>query len=237
MRPDGRLTLSERFRFLRQAVVRRLRLVSVVSRPLDPELVAEVELPGDPLVEWAHSVCCEVSAPWLVNHCLRTWVWGAALARRDGLRFDPALAATGCLLHDLGLTAAHLPTEEACFAVHGADEAVRRLLARGESPARAHRIGESIALHLELDVARELPEARVVHEGAAFDVIGARFWEIGARARDTTLSRYPRLGLKREVSAALGSAAKRAPHSRIALLARLGFMGLIARAPFDERRP
>ncbi len=234
MSPDGRLDLAERFHLVRGVLVRRARLLGRRRAPLEPSLLAELELPEGPLVAHAHQVCLAASGPWLVNHCLRTFVFGAALARRDGLTYEPALAATACLLHDLGLTPAHEPPGAGCFAVHGGEEALRLLLEQQVPPERARVVQRAIALHLDLEVPLGEPEARVVHEGAALDVYGGRFKELAREARAQALARYPRLDMKARLVPALARAAERGPRTRIGQLAGLGFLGLVAHAPFDS---
>ena len=84
-----------------------------------------------------------------LHHCLRTYVWGALLGRRDRLDWDDELLYVACLLHDLGLTPAHDGREPGieCFAVEGARAADAFLADAGWDVGRRARVAEAIVLH------------------------------------------------------------------------------------------
>jgi hypothetical protein len=42
--------------------------------------------------------------PWLLNHCLRSYVWGAYRGAIQGASYDAELLYVASLLHDLGMT-------------------------------------------------------------------------------------------------------------------------------------
>jgi hypothetical protein len=96
-------------------------------------------------------------------------------------------------------------------------------------------VADAIAMHLNVRVSpRDGVEAYLLHEGAACDVVGARFGEIGAATRDRALARHPRLEMKAALAEAMKAQSRARPASRAALLCRLGFIGMIRRAPFPS---
>jgi hypothetical protein len=145
------------------------------------------------------------------------------------------VAATASLLHDLGLTPSCAPAPGECYAVRGAREALRLLGEREVDETRRLRIADAISLHLCVRVPPSLgAEAHLVHEGAAYDVVGARWLEVAPEARAAVLSAHPRDSMKRNLGAVIRDRARAGPRTRIALLCRLGFLGLISRSPFED---
>src|SRR5215204_2719973 len=66
-----------------------------------PSLVA---VPDTAVAAAATELLTATSPPALVNHCLRTFQFGAALGVRDELDVDLEMLYIGSALHDLGLT-------------------------------------------------------------------------------------------------------------------------------------
>jgi hypothetical protein len=178
-----------------------------------------------------------VSDPWLANHCLRTHLWAFLLGRSERRAFDEEALFVAAILHDLGLTAggAALAGRGAeCFAVEGAFAAEAFLERAGAlDGGRRRAVADAIAMHMNVRVPPgKGVEAYLLHEGAAFDVVGARFGEIGAATREQALARHPRLEMKAAIAEAMKAQSRGRPASRAALLCRLGFIGMIRRAPF-----
>src|SRR5438552_15467642 len=66
-------------------------------------------LPDSPAVRGAYAQAEAESQPWLFNHVMRPWLYGAKLAQRRGLAPDAELVAVAVLLHDLGLACGGAP--------------------------------------------------------------------------------------------------------------------------------
>ena len=241
----GELRRQDRVRLIGQALLTRisalpgrlrarLRFSDAASRRID---LSAIRLPDSPVALRAGEHARSLSEPWLFYHCLRTYVWGAMLAQSDRIKFDHELLFVASALHDLGLTDAHKCQEHncTCFAVEGARAAHRFVAAIGWENERRDRLAEAISLHLNVRVGLQHgPEAHLLHEGAALDVIGARVREIGPTAVTAVLKEYPRLGLKEQMVAEMKEQARIRPRSRAAFLVGLGFVGLIRSAALEN---
>src|SRR4051795_10408069 len=60
--------------------------------------------PETPAAAAALSVATRYYSPALLNHCVRSYLWGAMYGRAHGIAFDDELYYVSALLHDLGLT-------------------------------------------------------------------------------------------------------------------------------------
>lgn len=134
----------------------------------------------------AENLCKEISDPWLLAHCYRTFAYGVLLGYT--LSFDREMFFVAAMLHDVGLTTAYeqgadqdFPSgyskENApCFAVRGAGVA-RSLASVHEWPVACRdSLAEAISMHLNLRVKRSRGvEAHLLNLASAFDVAGFRF--------------------------------------------------------------
>ena len=240
----GALRHQDRIRLIAQYVTMRIAALPAGVRTrlglngasgpdLDP---GRIRLPDSAMAARAMDHARSLSEPWLFNHCLRTYVWGALLARANRITFDEELFLVACALHDLGLTAAHRSADPTCdcFAVEGARAARTFVTRSGWDPERADRMSEAISLHLNVRVGLgHGAEAHLLHEGAAFDVIGARIRELPPLAVSRVLDRYQRLGFRDHMVDAMKEQARVRRRSRTAFLVRLGFLGMIRAAPLE----
>src|SRR6476646_10953893 len=77
--------------------------------------------------------CAQRSLPrYLLHHSVRSYCWGATIAREEGWSFDRRVLWVASLMHDLGLT--RIPRNTMCFEVEVA-EIARRFLVRQGLPA------------------------------------------------------------------------------------------------------
>jgi hypothetical protein len=241
----GALVGSERIRLTVEAVVAQLslmpervraRLGLTGTRSRGPS-AADIRFPDSAIARGASEHSRALSPPWLFNHCLRTYVWGALLARGNGIRFDEELFFVACALHDLGLTDAHRFVDATCecFAVEGARAAHAFAVANGRDAEWSDRMSEAISLHLNVRVAvHQGAEAHLLHEGASLDVIGARHSEIPDETLATVLRDHPRLGFQEQLVVLFKEQSRRRPQSRAAFLASIGFIGMIRSSPLDR---
>ena len=92
----------------------------------------DLKLPDSPAVRDAYAQAETKSQPWLFNHVVRSWLYGAKLAQHGGLASDAELVAVSFLLQDLGLARGGAPDRR--FEVVGADA--------GRDFALSHNMGE-----------------------------------------------------------------------------------------------
>src|SRR5437016_3165164 len=102
-------------------------------------------LPDSPAVREAYAQAEAESRPWLFNHVMRSWLYGAKLAQRRGLAPDAELVAVAVLLHDIGLARGGAPDRR--FEVVGADLGRAFALSHDMGERRAEVVWDSIALH------------------------------------------------------------------------------------------
>ena len=200
--------------------------------------VTKLTIPDSPAARRAEEHCREVSPPYLVNHCLRTYLWAQVLAHPAGLGVDDELLYVASLLHDLGLTERYRVSESgaACFALRGA-EGARKLIDGFEWPERrGHALAEAIALHLNLSVGIEYgAEALLLNAATALDVTGLRIWEVHPDSVRAVIDRHPRLAMKAEILPAWQREANTHPGTRAHFLSRyLQFPARIRGAPFTD---
>jgi len=206
----GQLRTADRLALLAQGIALQLRVLPAQlraalglggSRPrhLDP---ADVHPPDTQTAREAEEHCRAVSPPYLVNHCLRTYLWGRLLAAEARLTLDHELFWVASLLHDLGLTDRYqtAPSTAPCFAVRGAEAARKLALRTGWSRERQDALAEAITLHLNVRVGLEHgTEAHLLNASTALDVTGLRFWDLQHGTAEAVVARVPRLALKRDL--------------------------------------
>lgn len=235
----GKLGRRDRLRLIAQGV-RAQAVARLSGRSL--EAVRHIELddiapPDSAVATAAEALCREASEPWLYHHALRAWYWGRLLD--DGAQqLDKEAVYVAFLLHDLGLTERYrLPNDHVqCFTEPGAREAGRLARAQGWSDVRSDLVSNAIALHLNVLVdPKHGREAQVVRAGAGADIVGQNLRRIPADQRQAVLARHPRQDFKCEVDRVMRIEVVNRPCCRMAFMyGKLGFDGLIARAPFDE---
>jgi hypothetical protein len=189
--------------------------------------------PVTPAAEAALSVATRFCTPALLNHCVRSYLWGAMYGTARGIAFDDELYYVAALLHDTGLTEAfdshRLPFEEA-----GGQLAWVFGVAAGWSAERAARVSEIIVLHMRDDVApADDPESHLLQVATSWEVSGRRPEEFPPDARAEMLARYPRLGFGAEFLACFEDQARRKPGSAAATSVGTDVAGRIAANPLE----
>ena len=191
--------------------------------------------PETPAAGAALSVATRYYPPALLNHCVRSYLWGAMYGRAHGIAFDDELYHVSALLHDIGLTEVfdshRLPFENA-----GGHLAWVFGTAAGWPADRAARAAQIIVLHMRGDVSpADDPEAHVLQVATSWEVVGRRPEEFPPDARAEMLARYPRLGFGTEFLACFQDQARRKPDSAAAASVGNDVAGRIAANPLEER--
>ena len=192
--------------------------------------------PQTPAAAAALSVATRFYSPALLNHCVRSYLWGAMYGTAHGIAFDDELYYVSALLHDIGLTepfdSHRLPFEEA-----GGHLAWVFGVAAGWPAERAARAEEIIVLHMRDDVSPAVdPESHLLQVATSWEVVGRRPEEFPPDARAEMLARYPRLGFGAEFLACFEDQARRKPGSAAAASVSKDVAGRIAANPLEGHR-
>jgi hypothetical protein len=241
---NGALKTSERKKMLMQIMLKRAASIPKrVRRALglsDPQLaridIDAIRIPDSSAARCAGELVASLSQPWMVNHCTRTYLWGAMLAQSHRISFDEELLYVATALHDMGLSDSHSCSAScaACFAVEGARVAERFSDGRGWPHERRDRLSEAISLHLNVQVGlAQGHEAHLLHAGASVDIIGARLRELHVDSVRAVLARHPRLDFNAAMATTMKNEARNRPHSRAAFLVSLGLAGMIRESKWN----
>ena len=196
-------------------------------------LEEDMSIPDSQLCHKATDLVRALSPEVLVQHGLRSYVFGGALARLDGLIYDRELFFLACIMHDLGLTeSCHGPR---AFEVEGADRAYAFLVEQQIPREGARTVHQAIALHARIGMAvKHNREGALLQAGAGMDVLGLRAEDLTRAGRQRVADRFPRLGFKSAISRLIGEQARTRPQCNIAGHVQFGFLQRIQRAPFVE---
>jgi hypothetical protein len=179
---------------------------------------------------WAHR-----SLPaYLLNHSVRAYAWGAAIAAGEGWSYDPQILWTASLMHDLGLT--RIPRNTMCFEVEGA-ELARRFLDRHGMPAEAaDRVAIAIILHMRPAVTLDDGvEAVLLDRSTGLDVRGEGF-DLVDSVRPAVMAAYPRGSFDSRFLTAIAREATMRPSCQSSrLLNQVGLADWMARSPWAQR--
>lgn len=167
--------------------------------------------PQTPAAAAALVVATRFYSPALLNHCIRSYLWGATYAAAHGIAFDDELYYVSALLHDIGLTDS-FDSHRLAFEEAGGDLAWVFGVAAGWPAERAARAAEIIVLHMRDDVSAAAdPESHLLQVATGWDVVGRRPEEFPSEARAEILARYPRHDFGGEFIACFEDQARRKP--------------------------
>jgi len=199
-----------------------------------PIEIAGIRLPDSKAAHTAHQLCSEASSWVIYAHSVRSYLFASLLASSDGLEVDHEALYVGCILHDIGLTPPYdepaRPFEEVSAAV-----AENLMADQGWQDWRRAALGRAIVLHMAAEIGSdELPETHALEAGVALDVTGRRLGELDHSVVANVLRVLPRGPFKRVFTTLMQREADQKPHSATALGTRLGLLGRITAAPFDD---
>jgi hypothetical protein len=174
-----------------------------------PRKVAGIPMVDTMIAKAANELALSASPPYLYNHAVRTYLFGALIGRAAKLKFDEELLYLACVLHDLGLTKRFMGNRP--FEIEGAVAAGNFLRQQGLSVTKAAIVWDGIAMHpLAISQYRK-PEIALVGAGAGADVVGAGLEDVTASDRDAVLHAFPRLGFKSEFVATCADVVRQHP--------------------------
>jgi hypothetical protein len=159
-----------------------------------PRKIAGIPMIDTKIAKAANELALSASPPYLYNHAVRTYLFGAMIGRAAKLKVDEELLYLACVLHDLGLTKQFVGNRP--FEIEGAIAAEKFLRQRGLSVAKAAVVWDGIAMHPLAISQYKQAEIALVGAGAGADVVGAGLEDVAVADRDAVLLAFPRLGFK-----------------------------------------
>jgi hypothetical protein len=130
----------------------RLLERSAAMQNLQTGVSVPVGAPDSELCQRATALVAELSPAFLFNHCARSFLFGDAIGKRDGLQYDRELLYLSAMLHDLGLTDSYLGADQR-FELEGADRARAFLVEQGLEAPKADVVWDAIALNSTFGIA------------------------------------------------------------------------------------
>jgi hypothetical protein len=199
----------------------------------DAMQLADIPIPDGPPAVAAAEVVAEYSAPALVNHCLRSYLFAAALAAVEGLPIDAELLYVSSLLHDLGLEPAFdshtLPFENA-----GGHVAWVFAAGAGWPPRRRERAAEIIIAHMQGADPDIDPEGYLLDLATGLDISGRNLERWPRDLVAEIVAAYPRLDLGDRFLACFRDQAARKPASSAGDAVRSGIADRVASNPLER---
>jgi HD domain-containing protein len=159
-----------------------------------PSVVAGVRLVDSEIAKQATELSRTVSAPYLFNHAVRTYLFGSLVGRALGQKFDEEVLYLACILHDLGLTERF--EGDPPFEIQGAEAAKHFLEEHSYAKEKIGIVWDGIAMHASAIGQYKQPEIALVGEGAGADVISPDFSQIKKSDADEIVKAFPRLKFK-----------------------------------------
>jgi hypothetical protein len=237
---NGQLTAAERRKLVPAVIAAQVRTVLgrlAMAAHVDHGRHRELDLdrlvpPATSFTRAAEEHAAARLSPTILNHSLRTYAFGAALATVDGVEVDHELLYSAAVLHDVALregagVGIDFTVASAAVALQIADDI-------GLPPTAAEIVASAITLHYSPDVGlADGPVAYLLSAGAALDVIGLRTWDLPRSTVAAIVDQHPRSCFKREFARLFREEAVRVPRGRAQFLHRYAAFGLAIRmAPF-----
>jgi len=189
------------------------------------------QVPDSENCQKALAMVAEYSPDYLVNHSLRSYAFGIAMAHKAKQPFDKEVFFLGAIMHDLGLTS-EFDTGNT-FEVDGAKAARSFCVEHEINTEKADLVHEMVVHHNSVGIAHKLdPEVALLHFGAGADVAGLWIKDIHKVTLTEVLSEFPRLDFKQGMIKLLSDQINIKPHSYMAPFIQLGFLKKIEDVPF-----
>ncbi|MBM3094674.1 hypothetical protein GFB56_28440 [Ensifer sp. T173] len=212
---------------------------------MEARIVAGISVPGTPLVGRAIDYAREACEPYLFNHVMRSWLFAAKIAELQNITHDAEVLAVGALLHDITLNERFAGPRR--FEVEAADLARKFATEAGLDGRRAQLIWDSVALNSTPSIGLyKEAEIALCTAGICFDVVGLKYSLIPSSDVRAIIAEFPRLGMKKKMTACFCHIAKTQPETTYDNFVRdfgerlvSGYsvpssVDLIAEAPFAE---
>ena len=203
--------------------------------PID-ELVPEIPRPDSRVAAAAHEVATTYCTPAIVNHCLRSYIWGAAYATERDIEFDAELLYVSAMLHDIGLVA-EFDSHTVPFEDAGGHVAWVFAAGAGWPVERRVRASEVIVRHMRGAELSEDVEGYLLAIATSLDISGRHpeWWP--QPLLDQVVRAFPRLTLRDEFVRCFKDQARRKPDSAAAASVAGGIAERMATNVLDATAP
>lgn len=152
----------------------------------------DLKVPDSKLAREITEFVRETESDLLFNHSSRVYLFGAAVGKHRGLKFDEELLYAGAMFHDMGLTP-QFSSKDLRFEVDGANAARDFLRSHHISPQEIELVWTAIALHTTMGVPQFMhPIIALVTAGVEMDVIGINYNAYAKADIERITTLYPR---------------------------------------------
>jgi HD domain-containing protein len=190
-----------------------VRATATALRDL-PDEIAGIRLPLSADALAAAALAREASPPFLYNHSIRTYVFGALIGNAGGLAFDQESIFIAACLHDLGLLDRYQSKDEP-FELDSAAAARAFLTARGVADSKIDLVCDAIAYHTSALASLRAPQVGLVGAGAGADVFGYNLSSLPPARVAEVVTALPRLNFKNDFQRSLISYCRKKPRAQI----------------------
>lgn len=239
---NGQLSFKEKLQFIQQVFIPATTNYSKTffkhESNLDALTTYNIQIPDTHIVKEAFLELAQSKSQAIINHSWRCYFWGLAIAQHKKWQFDDESFVISCLMHDLGLVD-HLEAYACqCFTFESALRAENLCLKHHYPKDKMENISNAICLHMNghLDESNQKisKEALLLQKAASCDVIGTDLSVCSSLYKNDVLTQYPRLQFNLEMRKLIKIETQRNPHSRTALISKLGLPLMIKMNIFEE---
>lgn len=189
----------------------------------------EYKIPDSKICLDALDFVSKCSPDHLLNHSLRSFSFGVAMAHKINNKFDKEVLFLGSIMHDVGLTPQYNDNET--FEITGAKVAREFCINHNIHEDKADLVHEMIALHTSVGIAHKCdPEIALLHFGAGIDVAGLWINDIHKNTLEEIFNEYPRLDFNIEMVKLIKEQMRIKPNSYMKTMVDLGFLKKVKNA-------
>lgn len=237
---QGRLSTREKIKIINKTLVpTTIHLLNLWLKKQTKNSTlqfANAQIPDTPIIKEALAELNGKAEIALINHSWRSYFWALAFGTMDTQDFDTEALLLAALLHDIGLTSAHLPHKGCqCFTLESA-LCFDKIAKKHHYPAdKTQLVKDAICTHMNGFVQKDNPiESILLQKGATCDVIGEHFYRIPKPYREDVANQWKRANFNHIFQSLIKEESQNVPHSRTALLRTIGLPLLIYLNPFKE---
>jgi hypothetical protein len=193
----------------------------------------ELTVPDTAAASAAREISAELQSAAMHHHCVRSYLWAAALASSSGPAVDDELLYVAAMLHDLGLHPS-FDSHSVAFEQSGGD--VARVFAAGAGwpAARRDHVAAVVVEHMLGVDAAEDAEGSLLERATGIDISGRGVDDVPAGLRREVLDRWPRLDLATEFADCFRGQAARKPGTAAARAMASGLADRLAANPLER---